>query len=977
MAEDKMMRLSLVQKKLNVGISTITEFLATKGFEVESNNPNAKITQDAFSLLLKEFESSAQEKKEASNLSIGKKHAEQHVIIDEKPIAKKDEDEAEILIKNNFIPEKEVPVVVAVKEEVPVIETPKENKEEDTVGKVKLQGVTILGKIDLSATKKPSVKIKKEEVPAKEEIPIIPIVKVVEQEKTPVVEVVAQTEEVVAPKVEKKEKLVEKIEVPAKPVVVAEVVVEEPEEVIEAKADALKGLTVLGKISLPDAKSKGKKPTPVASSDDANAKNKAKKKRKRIQTPGGQTAGTSQQPPQPGARPPHIAGQPKPPGAAGRGQGAGNQGRPGSSMGRPGDPKQPLTEKDIQDKIKATMAKLSGSKASPVSRSKYRKEKRNAASDANDDRLLQEQEDAKTLKVTEFISANDLSSLMDVSVTQIISTCMSLGMFVSINQRLDAEAITIIADEFGYGVQFLTAGDESIEEEAEAEDPETLQPRAPIVTIMGHVDHGKTSLLDYIRKSKVVQGEAGGITQHIGAYDVMTDSGKRITFLDTPGHEAFTAMRARGAKITDVVIIVVAADDNVMPQTKEAINHAKIAGVPIVIAINKIDKPAANPDRIKEELSKENVLVEDWGGKYQVELISAKTGKGIPELLEKVLLEAEILELKANPNKNAVGTIIEASLDKGRGYVTTLMVQSGTLKVGDVLLAGPYFGKVRAMLDHRGQRVQKATPSTPVQVLGLPGAPQAGEKCQVMDTEREAREIATKREQLVREQTIRTKKHITLDEIGRRLAIGNFKELNVIVKGDFDGSVEALSDSLLKLSTEEIQVRIIHKGVGQISESDVLLASASDAIVIAFQVRPSVGARKLAEQEQIEIRMYSIIYNAINDVKDAMEGMLEPKVEEVILGNIEVRDVFKITKVGTVAGCYVTDGHVKRSSSVRLIRDGIVVHTGAIDALKRFKDDVSEVKSGYECGLSLKKFNDIEVGDTIEAYETKEVKRSL
>jgi translation initiation factor IF-2 len=977
MAEDKMMRLSQATKKLNVGMNTITDFLAAKGFEVE-NNPNAKITMDAFNLLLKEFESSALEKKEASNLSIGKKHAEQHVVIDaEKPTVKKEtEDEQEILIKNNFIPEKET-VAVAAKEEAPVKETPKETKEEDTVGKVKLPGVTVLGKIDLSATKKPSAKTKKEEVAPKEEAPA-KTVKPAEKEKPASVEAEAPKEEVVAPKTEKKEKAVEKTEAPVEPTVAAtEEVVAEEEEVIEAKADALKGLTVLGKISLPDAKAKGKKPQPVASSDDANAKNKAKKKRKRIQTPGGQTAGTSQQPAQPGARPPHIAGQPKPPGAAGRGQGAGNQGRPNGNVGRPGDPKQPLTEKDIQDKIKATMAKLSGSKASPVSRSKYRKEKRNAASDANDDRLLQEQEDAKTLKVTEFISANDLASLMDVSVTQIISTCMSLGMFVSINQRLDAEAITIIADEFGYGVQFLTAGDESIEVEEEEEDPAHLQPRAPIVTIMGHVDHGKTSLLDYIRKSKVVQGEAGGITQHIGAYDVMTDSGKRITFLDTPGHEAFTAMRARGAKITDIVIIVVAADDNVMPQTKEAINHAKIAGVPIVIAINKIDKPAANPDRIKEELSKENVLVEDWGGKYQVELISAKTGKGIPELLEKVLLEAEILELKANPDKNAVGSIIEASLDKGRGYVSTLMVQSGTLRVGDVLLAGPYFGKVKAMLDHRGQRVQKATPSTPVQVLGLPGAPQAGEKCQVMDTEREAREIATKREQLAREQTIRTKKHITLDEIGRRLAIGNFKELNVIVKGDFDGSVEALSDSLLKLSTEEIQVRIIHKGVGQISESDVLLASASDAIVIAFQVRPSVGARKLAEQEQIEIRMYSIIYNAINDVKDAMEGMLEPKVEEVILGNIEVRDVFKITKVGTVAGCYVTDGHVKRSSSIRLIRDGIVVHTGAIDALKRFKDDVAEVKSGYECGLSLKKFNDIEVGDTIEAYETKEVKRSL
>ncbi|HSZ72036.1 MAG TPA: translation initiation factor IF-2 [Cytophagaceae bacterium] len=981
MAEDKMMRLSLVQKKLNVGISTMTEFLATKGFEVESN-PNAKITTDAFNLLLKEFESSALEKKEASSLNIGKKHSDQHVVIDaEKPSAKKEtEEEQEILIKNNYITE-EKEVAVNTSKEQTAAEVFKEKKEEetDTVGKVKLPGVTVLGKIDLTPAKKPTVKTKKEEIQVKKEE-----VSVKKEEATPT-EILAKETEVGAAKSEKKEKeaSIEKTVEAKENVTHTEALEEqEPEEVIEAKADALKGLTVLGKISLPDAKAKGKKPTPVASSDDANAKNKAKKKRKRIQTPGSPSNGASPQQgqsnAQPGARPPHVAGQPKPPGAAGRGQGAANQGRgPGSHTPRPGEPKQPLTEKDIQDKIKATMAKLSGSKASPVSRSKYRKEKRNAASDANDDRLLQEQEDAKTLKVTEFISANDLASLMDVSVTQIISTCMSLGMFVSINQRLDAEAITIIADEFGYGVQFLTAGEENEEEVETQEDPAKLQPRAPIVTIMGHVDHGKTSLLDYIRKSKVVQGEAGGITQHIGAYDVMTDSGKRITFLDTPGHEAFTAMRARGAKITDVVIIVVAADDSVMPQTKEAINHAKIAGVPIVIAINKIDKPAANPDKIKEELSKENVLVEDWGGKYQVELISAKSGKGIPELLEKVLLEAEILDLKANPDKNAVGTIIEASLDKGRGYVTTLMVQSGTLEVGDVLLAGPYFGKVKAMLDHRGQRVQKATPSTPVQVLGLPGAPQAGEKCQVMDTEREAREIATKREQLVREQTIRTKKHITLDEIGRRLAIGNFKELNVIVKGDFDGSVEALSDSLLKLSTEEIQVRIIHKGVGQISESDVLLASASDAIVIAFQVRPSVGARKLAEQEQIEIRMYSIIYNAINDVKDAMEGMLEPKVEEVILGNIEVREVFKITKVGTVAGCYVTDGHVKRNSSVRLIRDGIVVHTGAIDALKRFKDDVAEVKSGYECGLSLKKFNDIEVGDTIEAYETKEVKRSL
>jgi len=590
--------------------------------------------------------------------------------------------------------------------------------------------------------------------------------------------------------------------------------------------------------------------------------------------------------------------------------------------------------------------------------------------------MLQEQEESKVLKVTEYISANDLASLMGASVNEVISACLGLGMFVSINQRLDAEAITVIADEFGYSIEFASTEEEA-EIDEEEEDPENLTDRAPIVTIMGHVDHGKTSLLDYIRKSKIAQGEAGGITQHIGAYNVITESGKKITFLDTPGHEAFTAMRARGAKLTDIVIIVVAADDNVMPQTKEAINHAQVAGVPIVIAINKIDKPGANPDKIKEELSKENILVEDWGGKYQCELISAKTGVGIPELLEKVLLEAEILELKANADKKAAGTVVEASLDKGRGYLSTVLVQGGTLHIGDIVLAGAYYGRVKAMTDHRGVKQKDAGPSTPVQVLGLNGAPQAGDKFQVMESERDAREIATKREQLLREQSIRTKKHITLDEIGRRLAIGNFKELNVIVKGDVDGSIEALSDSLLRLSTEEVQVRIIHKAVGAISESDVLLASASDAIVIGFQVRPSASARKLAEQEEIEIRLYSIIYDAINEVKDAMEGMLAPKLEEVITGNIEVREVFKISKVGTIAGCYVTDGQVKRNSKVRLIRDGIVVHTGTILALKRFKDDVSEVKTGYECGLSIKDFNDIEVGDTIEGFEEKETKRTL
>jgi translation initiation factor IF-2 len=553
---------------------------------------------------------------------------------------------------------------------------------------------------------------------------------------------------------------------------------------------------------------------------------------------------------------------------------------------------------------------------------------------------------------------------------------MELGMFVSINQRLDAETITIISDEFGYSVKFADEDDE-VEVVEEKDKEEDLKERAPIVTIMGHVDHGKTSLLDFIRHSKVTESEAGGITQHIGAYDVMTESGKPISFLDTPGHEAFTAMRARGAKLTDIVVIVVAADDNVMPQTKEAINHAQVAGVPIIIAINKIDKPSANPDKIKEELANINILVEDWGGKYQCQAISAKTGEGIEDLLEKILLEAELLELKANPDKPAVGTVVEAMLDKGRGYVATLLVQAGVLKIGDVMLAGAHFGRVKAMFDHRGKKLDVAGPSTPVQVLGLDGAPQAGDKINVMESEREAREIATKRAQLLREQSIRTKKHITLDEIGRRLAIGTFKELNIIVKGDVDGSVEALSDSLLKLSTEEVQVSIIHKGVGQISESDVLLASASDAIIVGFQVRPSQSARKLAEQEEIEIRLYSIIYDAINEIKDAMEGMLAPDVEEVITGNAEVRDTFKISKIGTIAGCMVTEGMIKRNNRIRLIREGIVIYTGEIDALKRFKDDVTEVKQGYECGIRIKNFNDIKIGDNIESFEEKEVKRTL
>jgi translation initiation factor IF-2 len=901
MAEEKSIRASQAARKLNVGLHTVFEFLAKKGHEVE-NNPNAKLTPEQFAILSKEYASSATEKLEASGLTIGAKHVDNITIETEKETKKVVDEEESVMIKN----------LSAKKEE----EKPEKVERERPV----LEGIKVLGKIDLEKKATPPAKTKKKEE-------------------------------------EKPEKAEAKKEEPVKPVAAAQeekpvVAEKQPEsEIIKAKAGKLQGLNVLGKIELPAEK---KKDQPVASSD---LKEDARKKRprKRLPTPTdnrGQGGGGQQQP-----RP-----------AGGGGQRGG--GRPLPPRTQKAEP----TEKEIQEQIKATLAKLSGGHKKG-SGSKYRREKRQAVSDAQDVRDIQEQEDSKTLKLTEFISANDLASLMDVSVNDVISTCLSLGMFVSINQRLDAEAITVIADEFGYEVQFISTEEDEAEVEKDAE--EDLLHRAPIVTIMGHVDHGKTSLLDYIRKTKVTASEAGGITQHIGAYSVTTQSGNKVTFLDTPGHEAFTAMRARGAKLTDIAIIVVAADDDVMPQTKEAINHAQVAGVPIIIAINKIDKPGANPEKVKDSLSKINILVEEWGGKYQCQEISAKTGKGIDDLLEKVLLEAEVLDLKANPNKAAIGSVIEAQLDKGRGYVATIMVQTGTLKIGDILLAGAHYGRVKAMFDDTGKRVNEVGPSTPAQMLGLDGAPQAGEKIMVMESDREARELAAKRGQILREQSIRTKKHITLDEIGRRLAIGNFKQLNVIVKGDVDGSVEALSDSLLKLSTAEVQVAIIHKGVGQISESDVLLASASDAVIVGFQVRPSNAARRIADNEEIEIRLYSIIYDAINEVKAAMEGMLAPETQEVIVGNAEVREVFKITKVGTVAGCMVTDGFLKRSNPIRLIRDGIVVYSGEMGALKRFKDDVSEVRSGYDCGISIKNFNDINVGDVIEAYEQREVKRTL
>lgn len=903
-----MIRLGQASRKLNVGHNTILDFLAKKGFTVE-NNPNTKLSPEQFAMLSKEFAASASEKIEASGLTIGTKHAE-NLTIQPEPVRKKTEEDDNIMIKN--LGSKEIKAKEEAKQP--------EKVERETA---KLEGIKVLGKIDLEKKKKEEPKETKEVKPKAVKEP-----KEVKETK-PVKEV--------------------KEEAPKKEEVVTPVVEAPPElELIKAKAEKLQGLNVLGKIELP-AEKKSNPQQDKQQQDD-------RKKRPRKRIPSANEGGNK--------------GAPRTGNAPATGTPATGNPRRAPLHAQKGEP----SEKEIQDQIRATLAKLSGGQKK-FSGAKYRKEKRQAVSDAQEEKLLQEQEASKILRVSEFISANDLASMMNVSVNEVISTCMGLGMFVSINQRLDAEAITVIADEFGYEVQFISSEEETVDEEVE-DDEEDMKPRAPIVTIMGHVDHGKTSLLDYIRNTKVVASEAGGITQHIGAYDVTTKSGKQIAFLDTPGHEAFTAMRARGAKLTDIAIIVVAADDDVMPQTKEAINHAQVAGVPIVIAINKIDKPTANPDKVRESLSKNNILVEEWGGKYQSQEISAKTGKGIDDLLEKVLLESEMLNLKANPDRLAIGSIIEASLDKGRGYVSTLMVQSGTLRVGDIMVAGSNYGRVKAMYDDTGARIKEAGPSSPVQVLGLDGAPQAGEKFAVYETDREAREVATKRAQLVREQSIRTKKHITLDEIGRRIAIGSFKQLNVIVKGDVDGSVEALSDSLLKLSTPKIQIGIIHKGVGQISESDVLLASASDAVIVGFQVRPSTSARRLADGEEIEIRLYSIIYDAINDVKSAMEGMLEKEMEEVIVGNAEVREVFKITKFGTVAGCMITDGSVKRANPIRLIRDGIVVYAGKLSTLKRFKDDVSEVRTGFDCGMGIENFNDMQIGDVIESYENREVKKN-
>ncbi len=954
MSDAKTMRLSKVAKEFNLSLGKITEFLAAKGRPVE-NNPNAKIGDEEYSLLSKEFSGDKSAKEEAQHvgLNLSKLKRESIVVEDTKAIKAKEleeQKEREILAAATAKAEEEKRKAEDAKLKSEELEkaaketvvTPEVAEVTDTTSI--LSGPKVLGKLDLSTLNqktKPDKKTKKEK----------------EEEKA------AEEKVEKATKAKKKKEEDEAIEL-AKPIIVesadveVDIPAEEQKEVFhETVYQKLEGPKIMGKIELPVAKDPKKSNT---SNTAANAADK--KKRKRIRK-----GGLSQEEiKKVGTEQAQIAKD-----RAKEKYGDPRAKKPAAREARPA-----LTDVEIQAQIKETLARLSN-KGSKSKASKYRRDKRDDVREKMADEQEQSDLEKKTLKVTEFVSANQLAQMMNVSVTQIISTCMSLGMFVSINQRLDAETLAIVAEEFGYKTEFVSVEVQEAIEEQEAEDPNDLIERPPIVTIMGHVDHGKTSLLDYIRKSNVIAGEAGGITQHIGSYNVKMENGKSITFLDTPGHEAFTAMRARGAKVTDVVIIVVAADDSVMPQTKEAINHAQAAGVPMIIAINKIDKPGANPDKIREALSAMNILVEEWGGKVQCQEISAKMGKNIDLLLEKVVLEAEILELKANPKAKASGSVIEAKLDKGRGHVVDIIVQKGTMRVGDIVVAGCYSGRVKAMTNELGLNVKEAGPSMPVQLLGLNGAPTAGDKFNVMSDEREARELANKRLQLQREQGIRTQKHITLDEIGRRLAIGDFKELNVIVKGDVDGSIEALSDSLLKLSTEKIQVNIIHKSVGAISETDVMLASASNAIIVGFQVRPSVTARKLAETEEIDIRLYSIIYDAINEVKAAMEGMLAPEFEEKIVCNIVVREVFNITKVGTIAGAYVLDGKVMRNTKVRVIRDGIVIHTGSLGSLKRFKDDVKEVTANYECGLNIDGFNDIKVDDIIEGYDMVEIKAKL
>ncbi len=972
-------RLNKIARELNVGISTMVDFLRKQGFTDVKESPNTKVTEEQHLALLKAFSSDVEFKKKSEAISEQRhsKDSKETVVLDKgrhEQVDLKEEEESKV--EPTVIPKPVGPKVLGkidlnpkpksqpkVEEQEIEEEKPEEKVEEQqeleqqeqieekTVEEEKAEPIVAAQE---EAPEEEKEEVVQEQAEEKEEVEKE---ETVEQEKIEIAKPQKKEEEKKEIKKDTPKKEITKEEVPEEKVEKKqEVAQEKKEKPTEEKSDFIKvdvevksNIKVVKTIDL-SAINQRTRPTKKSKEElkkereKRESENQPRKKRKRITT---DKVNIKQ--------------------AAAKG--GKNKGRNKRVV------KQEVSEEDVQKQVKETLARLTN-KGNKFNSAKYRREKRDAVHERHEEEMQRQAEESKILKVTEFVTANEIANMMGVSVTDIISACMSLGMFVSINQRLDAETITLIASEFGYEVDFVSVEvAEAIEEVEDSE--EELEPRAPIVTVMGHVDHGKTSLLDHIRKANVIAGEAGGITQHIGAYNVTLEDGKKITFLDTPGHEAFTAMRARGAQVTDIAVIIVAADDDVMPQTIEAINHASAAGVPIVFAINKIDKPGANPDKVKESLSKMNYLVEEWGGKYQSQDIAAKSGLNVDDLLEKILLEAEMLDLKANPQRKATGSIIESSLDKGRGYVATVLVNNGTLRQGDVVLAGSYFGHVKAMFNERGQRVQEAGPAEPVLILGLNGAPTAGDNFNVMEVEKEAREIATKREQLQREQGVRAQKHITLDEIGRRIAIGNFQELNVVVKGDVDGSIEALSDSLIKLSTDEIQVNVIHKGVGQISESDIMLAAASEAIVIGFQVRPSMAARKLAEKEEIDIRLYSVIYQTIEEIKSAMEGMLSPEIKEEITATVEVRETFKITKVGTIAGGMVREGKINRNTKVRLIRDGIVIYTGELGSLKRFKDDVKEVAKGYECGLNIAGYNDIKEGDLIEGFEEVEVKKTL
>lgn len=998
-------KLIQVQRKLNVGINTVVEFLRKKGFEVEDNNPNTRIGDEQYALLVKEFgkdlpnggrerERVVPERphKEASPVK-EEKHSEIKTVIPEefKPriVTKGRIDLDRPHKKAQEVQHQPVSVPVEKKVEKPVEATSATKTADAPVQEMKTSEAKApevkVPEVKVPEAKKPEVKtpeakqqpkeIKEEKVIVVEKEPaeVMKPGPVQEPKAANVESTTAKSEEPTAsakngsdeelfrlntPKFESKIKVTGKIDLNAlnqstRP---KKKTKEERKREREDKRERFAG-NRSGQQSGNGPFNKGPKDAAARSGSPARSGeggSDAKKKRNRIKKDRvdvNNTPGTN-------ARPSRSNEDRKP------------------RLRKP--VKTEISEEDVQKQVKETLARLTSKGNKNNKGAKYRRDKRDAIQKREHELMEQEEMESKVLKLTEFVTANDLANMMDVPVTQVIGTCMSIGIMVSINQRLDAETINIVAEEFGFQTEYVSAEVvEAIKADEEDDNEEDWVARPPIVTVMGHVDHGKTSLLDNIRNANVIAGEAGGITQHIGAYNVKLPSGRRITFLDTPGHEAFTAMRARGAKVTDIAIIIVAADDSVMPQTVEAINHASAAGVPIVFAINKIDKPHANPDKIKEELANMNYLVEDWGGKYQSQEISAKKGIGVDDLLEKVLLEADLLDLKANPKRRAVGSIIESSLDKGRGYVSTVLVENGTLKIGDIVLAGTHFGRVKAMFNERNQRIEQAGPSEPALILGLNGAPQAGDTFNVLETDQEAREIANRREQLQRELGLRTQKMLTLDDIGRRIAVGNFQELNIIVKGDVDGSVEALSDSLIRLSTEEIQVNVIHKAVGQISESDVVLAAASNAIIIGFQVRPALPARRLAEKEGVEIRLYSIIYDAIEEVKDAMEGMLSPEIKEEVTANVEVQQVFKISKVGTIAGCMVTEGKIKRSNKVRVIRDGIVIHSGVLGSLKRFKDDVKEVVSGLDCGLNIENFNDVQVGDIIEAYEETEIKKTL